>query len=277
MPIERESAKLVIIGGGNMAGAIVLGAIRAGVVAPGEVVVCEPDEAKRADFARAGVRATDSHAEALGALRADGQALLAVKPQSLAAVGEQMRPCWPARGVVVMTVLAGTPTEKVLAALREDVRVVRVMPNIAASIGRSVTAICRGAGAQEGDDAFAARLFEGVGPLVVRIDESLMDAFTAVASSGLAYVFYLAEAMMKAAVELGFDAAMADKVVRGTIAGAAGMMSASSAAPGAMRAAVTSKGGTTAAAIGVLDERRVMEAIVDALRAARDRGRELAK
>lgn len=277
MPNAPEYARLVIIGGGNMAGAMVRGAIGARVVEPGEVVVCEPDAGKRSEFERAGVRATGVHAEALAALRGDGQVMLAVKPQMLSAVVEQMRGAWPEREVVVITVLAGTPTAKVRAALGGNVRVVRAMPNIAASVGRSATALCLGAGARAGDDAFAEQVFRGVGTLVVRIDEELMDAFTAVASSGLAYVFYLAEGMMRAAQDLGFDAATADRAVRETIAGAAAMMGSSGEAPAALRAAVTSKGGTTAAAVGVLDGRGVMEAIVAALTAARDRGRELSK
>ncbi len=274
-----DSAKLVIIGGGNMARAIARGAIDARVVHASDVVVCEPDEAKRREFEKWGVRATASHTEALQSLGAEGQVLLAVKPQMLGMVAEQVRGHWPVRdaGVVVISVLAGAPTTKIREALGNGVRVVRAMPNLAASIRQSATALCVGAGASAGDEDFAAKLCTGIGQLVVRIDESLMDAFTAVAASGPAYVFYLAEAMMKAAVELGFDAGTADRVVRETIVGAAALMAESFEAPGALRAAVTSKGGTTEAAARVLDGRGVMEAIVAALTAARDRGAELSK
>lgn len=287
MTTETNSARLVIVGGGNMASAIVRGALAAKVVTALEVVVCEPDEAKRRDFLALGVRATGSHGEALGALREDGQVLLAVKPQMLREVGEQMRVglAGTGRGVIVISVLAGTPSERVRAALGDGarmptgemvgVRVVRAMPNLAASIGQSATALCVGAGASAGDDDFAARLCTGIGSLVVRIDESMMDAFTAVAGSGPAYVFYLAEAMMRAAVELGFDEGTADRVVRETVLGAATLLAESFESPSKLRAAVTSKGGTTEAATRVMDERGVMEAMIAALRAARDRGAEL--
>jgi pyrroline-5-carboxylate reductase len=277
MPIAPDSARLVIIGGGNMAGAIVRGAVAAGVLPAHGIIVCELDEGKCAAFEQVGVRATASHAEAIGSLAQDGQILLAVKPQMLATVVEQVRHSWPKREVIVITVLAGMPTTKIRTALGNNARLVRAMPNIAASVGRSATALCLGAGGRPGDDEFAMRLFQGVGSLVVRINEDLMDAFTAVASSGLAYVFYLAEGMMKAAQELGFDAATADKAVRETIAGAAALLTNSPESPGALRAAVTSKGGTTEAAARVLDSRGVMDAIVAALTAARDRGRELSK
>lgn len=278
MSLPTASAKLVVIGGGNMASAIIRGAINASVLTPSEIVVCEPDESKRRDFESLGARATASHEIALNSLAPDGQILLAVKPQMLAAAGEQMRGHLPKHqaGVVVITVLAGARTPKIRESLGNGVRMVRIMPNLAASIGRSATAICLGAGAQPGDDDFAAQLCTGIGQLVVRIDESLMDAFTAVAASGPAYVFYLAEAMMKAAVELGFDAAAADRAVRETIIGAAMLLAQSPDSPGALRAAVTSKGGTTEAASRVLDERGVMNAVVAALTAARDRGATLA-
>lgn len=268
--------RLVIIGGGNMARAIVRGGIDAGVLSPEAVIVCEPDAQKHGPFEAMGARATVSHADALGDL-GDGQVLLAVKPQMLGAVGEQVRGSLAGRGVVVISILAGTPSAKVRDALGEGVRVVRAMPNLAASLRRSTTALCLGAGAKEGDDAFAARLFTGIGPVVERIDESLMDAFTAVAGSGPAYVFYLAEAMAEAAVELGFEADVAERIVRETVAGAGLLLGGSTESAAVLRGAVTSKGGTTAAAIASLEASGVRERVRDALRAARDRGAELGR
>lgn len=112
--------------------------------------------------------------------------------------------------------------------------------------------------------------------MVVTIEESLMDAFTAVAGSGPAYVF-LAEAMIQASVRLGFDEPTARDIVRETIAGEGNLLAESAEAPEKLRAAVTSKGGTTEAACKKLDEAGVMPALVEAIRAARDRGREFGK
>lgn len=258
-----------------MAGAIVRGAIDARVIAPGELALAEPDPAKRALFDALGVRTTSDFFTAARALEPETQILLAIKPQSLAevardAVGIDLS------GRIIITILAGATTELVRRVMGGACRVVRVMPNLPASIGQGCTAIALGAGAAPGDEALAHRLFSAVGPVVEHVDESLMDAFTAVAGSGPAYVFYLAEAMERAAVALGFDPAMARRVVRQTIAGAASMLTSPDALDSpAMRAAVTSKGGTTEAACRVLDESRVMDAYLRALAAARDRGREL--
>jgi pyrroline-5-carboxylate reductase len=139
-----------------------------------------------------------------------------------------------------------------------------------------MTAACKGPGASDADLSFVMKLFGRLGHCI-KLDESLMDAMTAVASSGSAYVFYLAEAMIRGALAVGFDAKAADQIVRQTIAGAAAMLSADSTGPVQMRAAVTSRGGTTAAATQVLDDARVVEAFSRAIIAARDRGRELAK
>jgi pyrroline-5-carboxylate reductase len=119
-------------------------------------------------------------------------------------------------------------------------------------------------------------LFASIGR-VVRIEEGLMDAFTAIAGSGPAYVFYLAEAMMRAGVELGFDAATARDIAAWTVEGSGVLLGASERSAEDLRAAVTSKGGTTAAATAVLDARAVMTTLVEAMRAARDRGAEIAR
>lgn len=283
------ATRLAVIGGGNMARAIVRGALDAGIVAPGGVVVVEPDAAKRGVFSGWGIATTDRHGEALARLKAGAGGggecpivLLAVKPQMLAEVGAQLRPHWPGASCTAVSILAGTATGSVAAALGLGSvggvggAVVRAMPNTAASVRQSITAIAPGMGATADDLAGAERLFGALGP-TVRIDESLMDAFTALAGSGPAYVFYLAEAMVRAGVSMGFDQAVAEGIVRQTIAGAGTLMrQPGAAAPADLRAAVTSKGGTTQAAVDVLDGRAVMRAVIDAVVRARDRGRELA-
>jgi len=118
-------------------------------------------------------------------------------------------------------------------------------------------------------------LFEAVGE-VIEIPESMIDAFTAVAGSGPAYLFYLAEGMMRAAESIGFSADQASTIVRQTILGSSQLLTQSADSPSELRAKVTSKNGTTHAATTTLDKLGVMEAIVAALTAARDRGRELA-
>ena len=311
-----KHALLAIIGGGNMGKAIILGALDAKLMAPGEIVVCEPDAAKRDAMRGWGVQVVAEHDEAMGRLlpvpgtggldeiresdglaACGGQVLLAVKPQMLATVAEQLRPHVQAMPRVVISILAGMPTAKIAAALssppvpggllsveepagdqrgtQSGIPVIRVMPNTPARLRKSMTAISYGTGANAAHGSLAYDLFASIGE-VVKIDESLMDGFTALSGSGPAYIFYLAEAMMRAAQEVGFDRITADRVVRQTIAGAAGLLMDSHEPPETLRAAVTSKGGTTEAAVGELDRSQVMDAVVRAIVAGRDRGRELA-
>lgn len=259
-----------------MARAILDGARAAGVLGD-RWIVAEPDDQRRDEFEHA-IETGGGAIEWLMKAEASpgaGQVLLAVKPQKLGEVADEiasMLGSGPSR--VVITILAGTPSGRVRTLLGGDVRVVRVMPNLPAKLGRGMTAICLGEGAGEGDDARAQELFTGVGR-VIEIPESLMDAYTALAGSGPAYVFYLGEAMIHAAVELGFTREEATLIVRETIGGAGEMLVTSPEHPASLRAGVTSKGGTTEAACNVLDESGVMDAFVRAIHAARRRGAEL--
>ena len=265
--MSEAGAQLAVIGGGNMASAIVHGIIDAGVYDPDRIVVADPDESKRSGFARSAATAR----EAMDALRPDGAVLLAVKPQILPAVAQELAGRnEPPRCVV--SILAGMTTQGVASQFGPWARVVRVMPNTPAAIGLGMTAIARGP--DEGDIALARKMFEAIGRVVV-LDESLMDAFTALAGSGPAYVFLLAEAMSDAAIALGMDEADAALAARQTIVGAAGLLERSPASAGELRRRVTSPGGTTAAAIGAFESGGFAGLVEHALRAARDRGREL--
>jgi pyrroline-5-carboxylate reductase len=269
-----------MIGGGNMGRAIAAGALAVGD--HDRFMVAERDQLARE---RIDAPTCESPREAMEWLvKQEAQRggepsplVLAVKPQSLAEVTKEIRGFFDEHSRVVISVLAGTPGAKIRAALGPGARVIRAMPNLPAAVRQGCTAICVSAGAHAGDEDFALDLFRGVGPTVVRIKEDLMDAFTAVAGSGPAYIFYLAEAMTKAAVELGFDRQAAEAMVRATVFGSGMMLREDQRPAEAMRAAVTSKGGTTAAATAVLDDAKVIESMVKAIAAARDRGRELAK
>lgn len=272
---------IAVVGGGVMAQSIVRGGLDAGVLVASAVAVAEPESAKRDLLRSWGVTACRDAGEAAHWLvgaephAGAGQVLLAVKPQSFEAAAAKLRPAiGPARRVI-LTIMAGVTTEQVRASLGEHVAVVRLMPNLPVRVRRSTTAVAPGAGTREGDEQFAVELFGAVGRTIT-IPEPLMDAFTAVAGSGPAYLFYLAEAMTKSAMGVGFDRDAAEWIVRWTLAGAAALLDATDQPPETLRSAVTSKGGTTAAAVAVLDEAKVIDAFVRAIAAARDRGRELA-
>jgi len=237
--MQKNQPALAVIGGGAMAQAILGGARQAGVLT-GKVCIADPNEACRDLFEVA----VASAAEALAWLVANeetagsGQVMLAVKPQMLGDVAKEIAGLVGDR--VVISILAGAGGEQIRDALGGECRVVRVMPNTPAQIGRGTTAISISASANDEDAEFAERLFHGVGDVVVRLDESMMDAFTAVAGSGPAYVFYLAEAMQRGAMEVGLDAETAARIVTETVAGAAELLKQDGATAAELRARVTS-------------------------------------
>lgn len=282
---------LAIIGGGHMASAILRGAIPS-ILNPARVIVAEVDPAKHAGLVALGIKVVSTPSVALERLRqlesvtnsskVPGQILLAVKPQMLHGVASDLAPHLSDRERIAITILAGTPSAKVRAAFNHRIRVIRAMPNLPASLRQGITAVAVGDGANPGDEAFAISLFRALGPnspapSVIQISESLMDAFTAIAGSGPAYAFYLAEAMEDAAVQMGFERDTARQVVAQTLAGAGAMLVHNTQARAAwLRASVTSKGGTTEAAIATLSEHGVLGHLIAAMHAAKDRGEELA-
>ncbi|MCE7973002.1 MAG: pyrroline-5-carboxylate reductase [Leptolyngbya sp. PLA1] len=266
------SMGLAIIGGGAMGRAVAQGARAAGLDL-GPLVIAEPDSARRGGLAGLGASVVSSAAEAFRELGrsegapGEGVILLAVKPQVFRSVAAELGDVGPRR---VLSVMAGVTTAAIRVALGGGARVIRLMPNTPASIRMGVTGLCVGEGAGEEDAARAERLFCAVGD-VVRVPEALMDAVTAVSGSGPAYLFYVAEALERAAVDAGFDPPTAARLVRGTLAGASRLL-AQGVDPATLRRAVTSKGGTTEAACGVLDARGVDGAVMEAVRAATARG-----
>lgn len=273
--IDRISERILFIGGGNMASAIIHGSVDVGVLDPGRVAVVDPNIHKRGAFVTAFADAGDG-VQWLKEGQGDGVIVLAVKPQMLETAAEPLRV--PLTGIepLVISILAGTRSGSVQAVLGGGVRVVRVMPNTPAAIGMGMSAIAKGPGAADADIKLAGALFGAIGE-TVEIEEPMMDAFTGLAGSGPAYVFYLAEGMLNAARSIGFGEEQARKIVRQTIAGSGILLAQSDELPSELRARVTSKGGTTAAGTGALDDAGVMDAIERAVFAARDRGEELGK
>lgn len=203
--------------------------------------------------------------------------LLAVKPQMLR---EAISPlvdelsALDAPSCTYVSILAGTRIDTIASMVRSGDRVIRVMPNTPAQIGQGMSAVANDNDPEPDDLRRVHQLFGSVGS-VIDIPESLMDAFTAVAGSGPAYIFYLAEGMMRAAETIGFDQTQASTIVRQTILGSAMLLNESDEMPEVLRSRVTSKNGTTYAATTTLDQHNVLDAFVAALTAARDRGVEL--
>ena len=262
--------QLLFIGAGNMAEAIVNGLVSS--KAPFACRAVDLDPARLELFARSyGVGGSQDLPAEVG--RAD-IVLLATKPQQALEVLSSVASVWSADKLLI-SICAGLRSDKLEAAVGQGARVVRVMPNTPSLVGLGAAALSRGGHASDADLEVAAAILASTG-ITVTVPESDMDAVTAVSGSGPAYVFYLAEAMLAAAAELGLDGATASSLVAQTIEGAGRMIRQTGLPPDELRRRVTSKGGTTAAAIAVLDGHFVRQHIQDALDAAAKRSRELA-
>lgn len=253
-----------------MGGAVIRGMLAAGRVQPDDVLVFDPDAQRSAEAGSLGLRVAGSAV----ALSDASTLLIAVKPQRYGDLAEQLGALQ--RPALVISVMAGITMHTMTSNLGRHARIARVMPNTPARIGAAMSTVAFSDSCTATDRDEVMAMFETIG-LVHRIDESLMDAATAVCGSGPAYIFHLAEHMMRGAREAGFDASSADLLVRQTILGAAGLLRHSSEDPATLRRAVTSPSGTTAAALAVLDAAGVGDAMARAIVAARDRGRELSK
>jgi len=268
----KKSKKMVFLGAGNMAEALVRGVLKAGLCAAQGVTVTDVRE-ERLVFFRDTLKVQGAKDNGRAVNGAD-VVVLSVKPQSLDDLLREVRGQLPG-GALIVSIAAGITTGWIEARLSDGARVVRVMPNTPALVGCGVAAICGGRRATGSDLDGAEDIFKSVGR-VIRVDEKQMDAVTAVSGSGPAYVFYLMEAMMKAAAELGLDPVMARELVVSTVAGSARLCDETKLDPAELRARVTSKGGTTAAAVDVLAAGGVGEKWVEAIKAAHRRARELA-
>lgn len=260
---------VAFVGGGNMAGALIGGLLKSGRPA-GSVIVVEPAEAQRERLlAQFGVRAM---ASAGAALAAADLVVWAVKPQFFA---EAAAPCAAhVGGALQLSVMAGVRSGAIARATGSE-RVARAMPNTPALIGRGIAGLFARASVDAGGRAAVERLLAPTGATLWVEREEDLDAVTALSGSGPAYVFYVAEAMVEAGVRMGLPEAQARALALATFDGAAALASASPLPLAELRAQVTSKGGTTHAAITTLDGHGAKAAFVAALQAARQRAIEL--
>jgi pyrroline-5-carboxylate reductase len=263
--------QVAFIGGGNMATALIKGLLRAGAQ-PSHLMVVEPFKAQRATLQRElGVQVLSAPD---ATLRKAAFVVLAVKPQQLQAACAQLRPQLDPAAAIV-SVAAGIRATDIARWLGTQA-VVRTMPNTPALIGQGVTGMAALPAVAAAQRAQAEALLRTAGPVVWFDDEAQLDAVTAVSGSGPAYVFYFIEALMQAGAELGFTPAQARALAIATFTGAAQLAAQSEEPPGVLRERVTSKGGTTAAALAVLGEAQVNTTIVRAVRAAEARARQMA-
>jgi pyrroline-5-carboxylate reductase len=273
---HTNPASIAFVGCGNLGMAILSRAIASEVIDPATTVVIERDADRRTQASNLGVRATADAAAARDAQLV----VLAVKPQHFLEVADAIGAL--SNATCVVSVMAGWTSATIRAALSgggamaSGPRVVRAMPNMAAQVGVSMTAIAQGAGATSDDVADALRLFSAIGK-AVEIREELMDAAVAAVGSAPAYLFLLAEAQIAAAQDMGLSAATARAMAIESLLGAATLLASDGREPAQLRAAVTSAGGTTAAAMRVFDQGGFTVMVAAAMEAARARSAELGK
>ncbi len=258
--------RLQIVGGGRMGEALLGGLLAAGWAQPEELAVVERMEQRRSQLADLypGVAVLVEPGPCEGAV-------LAVKPGD---VGEACKELALAGVRQVLSIAAGVPTEALEAALGTGVAVVRAMPNTPALVGAGAAAVAPGASAAPGDVEWATSVLSAVG-VVVKVTEAQLDAVTGLSGSGPAYVFVVAESLMEAGVLMGLPRDVAEVLVVQTILGSAKLLQESGEHAAALRAAVTSPGGTTAAGLRQLEMGSLRAALLGAVEAATERSREL--
>ena len=263
-------AHTVFIGGGNMASALIGGCLKSGTPA-GDLLAVEPDPGQRERLAASfGVAALAAPEAAV--LAAAELVVWAVKPQSFAAAAAA---CAGGAGKTLhLSVMAGVRSAA-LATATGSGRIVRAMPNTPALIGAGIAALFATPAATGADRDRCEALLASTGAVLWVDEESQLDAVTALSGSGPAYVFYLIEAMAEAGAGLGLPAGQALQLALQTVRGSALLAAQSGDAPQVLRERVTSKGGTTQAALETLDAYGVHAAIVAAIDAAARRAREL--
>jgi pyrroline-5-carboxylate reductase len=263
---------ITFIGGGNMATALIGGLVnppRADL----KIRVSDPSENARKHLSE--TFGVSTYTDSAHAVREADVIVFAVKPQTMAHVLKQLRG-HIRPGQLLLSIAAGVTIESIERELGDGLSVVRSMPNTPALIGRGITGATAGANCSPLQRNRAEEILAAASEVVWLENESLMDAVTAVSGTGPAYFFLLTEALATAARELGLPPDTADRLAAVTCFGAGAMVASSPDQAAELRQRVTSPGGTTQAAMTLLEEEGFHEMMSRAIKAARDRSRELA-
>ena len=247
-------------------------AIIAGISKQYSVSVCEQDQKRRRQLKQKYKVQTGD----LKTVVAGSQVvILAVKPQNFEMILDSIRP-FVTKDHLIISIAAGITCRYIEKRLGPKAHVIRTMPNLPVRVGKGMTGICPGKVTVNGDLILACRIFSFIGKAVV-VEEKWMDAVTAVSGSGPAYLFLFIEHFIKAAVSLGLNKELANDLVLQTVKGSMVLLEHQSVEAGDLRAKVTSKGGTTQAAMDVFQKHQLEKVFKSALDAAKKRAKELSK
>jgi pyrroline-5-carboxylate reductase len=267
----NNALKIAFIGGGNMASAIIGGLLKSGTPAA-TISVVEPSPEQRAKLAQD--FAITALPQAGPELDPAQLVVWAVKPQLFK---EAATPCAAhTASALHLSVAAGIASSSIAAWLGSE-RIVRAMPNTPALVGQGMTGLFARSVVSANERGLVERVLAPTGELMWLADEAQLDAVTALSGSGPAYVFYFIEAMIRAGQEMGLTEAQATQLAKATFSGASTLAKNATEPPHVLRARVTSKGGTTHAAITSMQEAQVAEAFMRAMHAAREQAVELGR
>jgi len=264
--------QIAILGAGKIGESLISGLLSSEWREPAEIVATSRRDDRLAELAeRYGIRTTRSNAEAV---EDAGIVVIAVKPQDIEGLLDELRGRLR-QGQTIISIAAAIPTSLIEGYLGDGVAVVRAMPNTPSSVHEGIAGISAGANAGENHLAAAEEVLSHLGRSV-RVDESYMDAVTAVSGSGPAYFALLAESMIEAGILLGLSREISTDLVVQTMLGTAKLLRDEGMHPVELREMVTSPGGTTIAAIRELEQAGVRAAFLNAIQAAMRRSQELA-
>jgi len=272
--MSKKTHDIAFLGAGNMATALVRGFAAAKLFKPSRILVTDSEADKRRVAKRLlKVGATAENREAVRAARI---IVFAVKPQVIDAVMNEISGDVSPLHLFI-SIAAGVTTQRMEAHLGRAARVIRVMPNTPALLGRGMSVVVRGRRASAAHERLALRLFRSVGDAIAVKSETDLDAVTGLSGSGPAYLYLFAEALIRAGTEVGLPEETSRRLALQTILGAAHMLTETNETPQALRAAVTSPGGTTLAGLTEMQRRQFVEAVVAGVAAATARSRELGR
>lgn len=270
--MTKTSKKIGFIGTGKMGEALIKGILQAKLVTPDMVFASDADIAKLKSLENTfKINICGNNCDAV---QNSDIIIIAVKPQIVPKVLEEIRDS--IKKQLIISIAAGVPIETYESALPEGAKVVRVMPNIAATVLEAASAVCSGSAVTGEEEAVAIGIFNSIGKTVV-LPEHLLDAVTGLSGSGPAYIFLIIEALADGGVFEGLDRKTAKTLAAQTVMGAAKMVLEDGVHTGELRDMVTSPGGTTIRGIRVLEDHGVRIAMMDAVIEACERSKELGK
>jgi pyrroline-5-carboxylate reductase len=267
-----KNKKICFVGTGNMGEALVSGLVQSQASQPEDIICTDVRADKLTDIqSKYGVKTSTSNTEAI---ELSEIIIYAVKPQILAAVLHETAD-YLNLDKLIISIAAGVPLAAMEACINKDLRLIRVMPNIAAFVKASATAIAAGQHTHEGDIELAKAIFDSVGESVFINENILMDAITGLSGSGPAYIFLIIDAMADAGVKMGLSRQDALFLSTQTVMGAAKLLMETKEHPGQAKDRVTSPGGTAIAGIHTLEKGGLRTTLINAVEAATQRSKEL--